>query len=468
MRLSFVFIGVAVVMVLAASAAGQPVKIDPELALAEVRAAYATRPWCERAVVGVRRVVGGLAAELAAAVDAAGGVGGAGAGLPVARDRAERRAEIVARFEPRWPPEAAASDEAAADEAPAQRKAVWLEMGDVWVAAEGGPSGSVTAVHARNEETFVRAAVDGELRSAHLAEVLPPVPLPQLDLALGDEEAFGHRDLTPYAPRIRWLSAVVDNAADPRRITLTGRTIHGVVSLVTDAATGRLVEFACDAGPADESGQQVVVVVRAREERPPQWSAWPLNVEGRRQVASLRDLAPTRPTQLRPGTTITGLPLLTPEGAPWSLASDLGPIGGEPAALVLLLVRSGRESGAPEAVAAAARSIAQRAEEARTGVGPPGLGDWPRVSVRPVAVISLAERDFDARLRRAAEALGPGLLWTISSAATIDRLAPPDAPAALMVIDSHRTMTASLPVDDSTTPEAVDAFLTDVLRGKEE
>lgn len=393
---------------------GQPLPIDPGIALGDAQAAYTSGPWCERAVVSVRRVTGGLAAELAAAAEAE--QAGA-AGLPSVRDRSERRADVVVCWEPR------------AQEAGGGRG--WMELGELRVVIEGGV---LTAVHARSPGVYVQEWVSGEegqggVAAAALARVLPPVPVPGLDFAVSGKGA-PVRGMTAYAPDVQWLSAVVDDAAGPRRIRLTGRGGHGVVSMVTDAASGRVQEFACDASAPDAEGQQTVVVVRAQAlplESRPAWMKEPLVLHARERVSSLRALAPARPTELRPGQTVAGLPLLTREGTPWSPAMDLGPVGDDGALLVLLFVRAGEPLAVYKRVADEVRVCVREIQGMRVGF-------------RPVLVAELADRDLDRRVKEAAEALGEGLLWTVSPAATLDRFAPAGSRAALVVLDGQRRL----------------------------
>lgn len=422
------------------SVEAQPVPLDPVIALDDARAAYTAAPWCERAVVSVRRVMGGLAAELAAAAEADAAGLGALAGLPAARDRAERRAELVVC----WEPEAEGGGRG------------WMELGELRVVIERGV---LTAVHARNGLAYVQEqlAAEGEpVTAAALGRVLPPVPLPGVDVALAGERPL--RGITAYVPEVQWLSAVVDDASDPRRVALTGRGGHGLVSMTLEAATGRIVEFACDASPPDAAGQQTVIVVRTQALAParrPEWMREPPAVEGRERVASLRQLAPVRPTELRPGQTVAGLPLLTREGTPWSPAADLGAggIGGLPGEtlLVLLFVRVGEDLGAYRDAAEAVRAWAEGLE----GV---------RVSYRPVLVVDLADREADRRVQEAAGVLGDRLLWTASGPATIDRFAPAGSKAAVAVLDGQRTLVRSGAVEGV---DGVRAFLDGVMREQE-
>jgi 2-amino-4-hydroxy-6-hydroxymethyldihydropteridine diphosphokinase len=415
----------------------RPSEFPIEVALKALHDAYHQRPFAERVTVTARR-----------------------GGSPPA----ERRDEAVIRYHPGRAP----GDEHDGPEQPR----LLLALGGLRIAAAGT---TLVAVHERDAGTCFR--IDdpaGVLSVEALSRLLPPLPFPQIDLALSSD--LPPRRLTPYADAIRWESAVLDDADAPTRLTILGSASGRRVQVVIDPATGRLREFSLALG-AEGSPSGTLDLRCAPLDLAPD-TAWEIPTDGRARVESFADLR-ARPGDLRPGDTIPNLALSFPDGRAWSIAEDLAPLAAEhflegdrlpPAPCLLLLLVRQPSAGSPRspdepALAAAIRAasaIVRESTSPRPAAPAPGPDSTPapsapvppRCALRTALVFEAPGRDLAERVR-AAVALwsqaGPAL-WTASPATTLDRL-DPAASAAIAVIDANRTLRAVIPLGPDAAPD---------------
>lgn len=418
---------------LVGAAPAQPIEVDAGAALADAAGAYRAGPVAERITVSVRRVAGGLAADLAVAPAAAGRAS-------VIRDRAERRAEIVLRL---WPPAPGGAGDGA----------IALELGELHAVFSAG---EVTVISERGDEVYYRAGYELPLGADDVHQLLPPLPLPQVDLALPPPGSPALPvSLTPYAPRIVWGGAVVDDLEHPTRVILRGRTTHGAVVLTTHPETGRLIEFACDLAGPDGDGVRPVLIARVEPLPAPAGPAPVIAVEGRRRVESISALA-HRPSRAMAGRLVTGLSLRTATGEPWSLTDAFAPRAGErgPDRVALLLVRSaqgdGGEGDVPASVRAAVGALTRLAERSALD-GAWGVRWWGALVVEGEGAAGTTPPE--ALAAAAAEVGLPAgrALWTRPADGTLDRYAP-GADAAVLVIGQDRRLVGAVALDGESDP----------------
>ncbi len=248
---------VSAMLTLAATALAQPLRdaeeLDPAVVIASLREAYQREAFAE---------------EITARVRAAG---------RLRIDRIEVRGDATG-----------------------ESARVWLSLGDLDVAVHDG---RLVAANRRDVETFVaRTLGDGPLTKS-LADILPPVPAPQVELALGDDATFS-RPL-PYLRDVQWISAsrpLGRAAAIDDAITVLGQGPHGQVTLLVDPATSRLRMLKTDI-VREDGATAVEIELRFTALVPGDPAAWVIDTTDRRELASLTDLRPS-PPRLRPGAVV--------------------------------------------------------------------------------------------------------------------------------------------------------------------
>ncbi len=170
----------------------------------------------------------------------------------------------------------------------------YLEVGEarVWATQE-----LVRVVHVLDERAFYESREPAPTIAGSLAREFPPLPLPQLDLALGagDVPPVG---LTEYAKNIRWLSAHADEDADPPFIEVVGRGDRSEVTLRLDVATSRL-----DSMSINLDGGAITIDLSVERLEFGDLAPLELTLERREPVESISELRP------RAGDLIEGDPL---------------------------------------------------------------------------------------------------------------------------------------------------------------
>lgn len=181
---------------------------------------------------------------------------------------------------------------AAGDARPREPRTVRIRAGELRIVAEGE---TVRVASARPDSPYFESTRDETATGGtgglarHLEDLLPPLPLPQLDLvALPSGEM--PRRLTSYAREIHWSAAPTPGAQGTRM--LGGSCKDGSVGVAVDARTGRLrkvqmelmvaregvptpVRITLDIAPAGGAGGDIAEVV----------------TEGRQRVSSIAELA---------------------------------------------------------------------------------------------------------------------------------------------------------------------------------
>lgn len=421
--MSPILAALAVIMALhtAALAQAPDATVAPADVIARVRARYRAGPVCERMRIEVRADSGRVA-----------------------------RSWVVARMD--------------------GRKALLLDLGTLRIAADDR---SVTAVHERNPQTCFSTTLPGtgELTLERLWQVIPPVPLPQFDLAWAEDaerlESFG-----VYARSVRWERAEREQRSSvggPQRVLVTGVCDRGKVVLMVRGDQLQQVDIRDDVQQATIRIQiSPVLPCRAEEMR--------LKVEDRTAVAALSDLQP-RSGVLRIGAAVPEMQLSTAAGQVQRLKDLYTPpaeyLPAPPAdRLVLVFSRMGRDPLAGPAKWARVegdvlgRELARLQREIYTATASPPLtgerpaerdaGLLPAFNFAEVMVLEAppAADALLALIKRERDAWGDHLAWTTNAAASVDLFAT-GGESLVIVLDGSQRLRSVIPIGDHATTESV-------------
>lgn len=304
-----------------------------------------------------------------------------------------------------------------------------LELGPLTVGVRGT---AFTAINRLDRGTMFEADLKPALTPAALAAVLPPVPLPELELVFGADERLVNP--LPFARDIRWSSAEPAQDAGRAVVTLKGQGSDVRATLTIDATTWRLrrgtFEFDADA-QGKPRVRKVELIVGTID--PGQPARWEIPTAGRRAVSSLDELVPKR-ASLRPGDAMKDLALMDAELASFRWDEIADKVGSKEGTLALIVFRleadvppkpeSSPQTGPPAGVVESAGALGVRAARAE------GL------AVAGVAFVGLEELDPDrlAELSARWSRLGGGpLLWTSSRVLSVEREGKPVSAAVVVV-----------------------------------
>lgn len=283
-----------------------------------------------------------------------------------------------------------------------------LDLGKLLIWSEGG---EVLAVHTGNIADVLRADVVGGVIET-LERIMPPVPTPTLELALGTDAAFARP--TAYSPGVAWKSAEIHQSGPTPSLRARGASDEAVVEMATDAEGTRLKSMSVRIDRDDLDLR--LTFGPASVERGPSFG---VDVSGRRVVRKLGDLVP-RNDELRAGSELPDLGLrfaITPDES-----EPFAPVRG-PVVLVFFRMLTPDV----EAAVAGARALADAApDDARPGVI--GVSVQPREAPATRTIL----KDLRARLAPA------GLAWTDAQATTIERFARSAAAVAVVVGPDNR------------------------------
>lgn len=340
-------------------------------------------------------------------------------------------------------------------------------------------SGRVIVTRPSDPTGYVEWLIEGPPTLAALDALLPPLALPQLALAIGDESVTRP---TPFGNTESWELKPAGGPEEELAVHLLGTGPEVMTELVFDALADRLAEFTIRSAPG-RSG----VAVHARCEAIDAGAvrSWAMSPEGRTRVASIAELrAP--PSELRVGDVLADLSFQDGQQVGWSLAGATAGARDDDLAVVLLFrpLPEGGGEISPD-VAAGIRAMQRcwrqstlRRAERESREGGPAL---PRLLLaRGVAVFELEAftREKLARLHSSwTEAVAsdakpdvrppPGassLLWTPTGVSSLDRLAP-DSRGVLLVIGADRTIRAVVRLDGRARDDAtVNAELDEAVK----
>jgi|GEM_PF-4049061 len=413
-------IAVAMALALAIAAAACPAqepRLEPEQALARAREYYASGATAERVSVTLMR-----------------------------GDLSLGSSTLVVRLDPGVRDAGGTSDGADRADRP-DRTRVLIEAGPLRLYAGAG---SVVGVRADNEATGVTWDYAGALVPTAILERVPPMPL--FELALGSGRAPDAQILLPYVSAVQWESA--QRSPDGMRVALTGACSSGPVQLEIEARSGRLVACRVSRGGAE-------AITFAFEPIPVgDPDAWAIDTADRRLVGSIDRLVPRAPA-IGGDESIDQLPVVSPDGSPWTLDAILPPVprGADLrvwGVVVFVRERPGAEDPRTRSdVLAAFKTVADlRRQLAVEGQGDP---DRSRAHLAGSAVIVYELERFAETQRLdsieawssdlksvlpAASALQPAarIFWSASARQTIDRFDPRAGAVVVLVDDLGRVL----------------------------
>jgi hypothetical protein len=327
-----------------------------------------------------------------------------------------------------------------------------LEMGTLRIALADG---HLVAANTSAPSKCYKRDYAGPLNAEVVRAVLPPLPLPELDL-LGEGLAV-LRNPTPYTPGVSWTSATAMPSARPPTMTLAGSFPSGTVSLTAMVNSARLVRLT---GVIKARDGETTLDLAFRPVEPGDPATWTVGTEGCEAVGSLAELRPpARPVgPIQPGQPVPEMAFTKPDMTAWTLSGALD--AGRPLALVLY-----RGGGTPErstAAATDARSALSLLRALRQGRPLPGETETPpplEFSTAAAIAIELGEfspakweesqRGWGAitRARTPASAIeADDLMWASSAAQTIERFVP-GANAVAVVINPDRSLKGVVKLD---------------------
>ncbi len=342
----------------------------------------------------------------------------------------ERRATITLRLDPGQPP---TRDDAA----------TLIELGPLVIHAHADKA---VAISRFDKSTCATIALTPPLTADSISRALPPIPAPQLDLALADG-AFA-RPLPGLDP-VEWSpSASID--ATRSLITISGSAGTSTIRASFDRASFRLRSLVATlptpASPAKPS--TIELAIRPVDAGRPE--SWPLDTAGRTKVPTLAELAPRR-AKWQLGDPIADTPLLDAALARWSLKDALAAPDARAAAL--LAIRWNPSDAADNFDRAAAFLDTLPAEVPRPLV----------VRVALFDAVAFDHEAFEAFSRRELAAGRGSPVWALAETLplTLD-----DTPVdrAILIVSRDGRLRAVVPLPESAQPAAVAAALADALR----
>jgi hypothetical protein len=384
--------------------ANQPEIIPPEVLIETMRAAYGNKPTAEEVTVRVKG--------------------------PRGADRAD---DFIIRIDPGPPPRGPGS--------PVSRAR--LEMGPLTIAVSGR---EVIATASAAPGKYFSAKLSGPLTADTLAQVIPPIPAPELALASADPDAF-KRPLT-YTGVVTWTRAAADPSARPPIATMIGTSASGTVAATAGAASGRLTSFKATVRTPEG---EMTLDLSMKPIDPGDPATWLISTDGRERVATLAELrpAPGNPPPLATNATVPDLVFQHADFSNWNLYRAVAEEPSlSPRPLALVLYRAAAGDGALKAVADARAGWA-----AIQAVKSGALGQAAPLDVAAAAALVMELGQFsrerwekEQQQWGAAPPSSPELLWANSAAQSIDRF-DPKAAAVLVVIGPDHRLIRMIPLD---------------------
>lgn len=327
-----------------------------------------------------------------------------------------------------------------------------LELGSLLVHADHAMLLAISRLESRS---CFETELAGGLNPEQLAGVMPPLPLPQLEVAFGDDAKL-QRPLL-YVRDVSWNGIESKSLAGKPMYLVKGTSRTGDVTITLDQVTGRLRQFTADITAAGSEGQMRLEVTSTPiDAGDPQ--TWTLNSADRERVAAL-DLLGPRAGDLTVGQRFPALPILDATLAPFTPA-DVFSLANPPGALVLVAFRPSTDTDEARLILA----------DAKAGIASlQGLGMATAKGVAPLAIRPLAvlEGEEFAVERLAAwtarwdhvdqKQLGQkfgSMLSTSSSGISLDRFGPGLA-AALIIIGADQRVLGVVPLDGRADDEGV-------------
>lgn len=191
---------------------------------------------------------------------------------------------------------------------------VRLDLGDLQVFAG---EGVIRAAHRAESRLYAEWPLDGPLDLARLSRRLPPILLPQLSIALGNDPSLSR----PFAPlpSVLWERVEAGNRTGAAgRVTLHGSGPGIRARLTLDVRTGRLWRAVAE---LDEPADVARVELHCTPLDPGDPASWRIPTLDRERVEDLTLLRP-RPAEINPGDPVGDLRLFDADLARWSPPPD--------------------------------------------------------------------------------------------------------------------------------------------------
>jgi hypothetical protein len=317
-----------------------------------------------------------------------------------------------------------------------------LDLGELIVCAENS---RLVAVHAANPDTFFEHRFDSPISPQLIRTVLPPLPLPQIGWALGDDDApaswifwgLGKIEDPSVQGTVQGVRVASEDTRAPVRVADFARTPAGLLLSTLNA------DSLDDDAAFTHDPPRLTLLCEGLEAMDP--ATWMIDTSARTSVPSITQLRP-KPSEVSVGDHLPALGLVTRDLEGWSITRELEaerarpPRGGAPVfAALLLLHRDGNGTGV-RAVALELDALARDFAHMRTRAD----ASSPRLIARSVVLVE-PENMSAARAAElldgvpALPALGEALLST-SGVATVERLCPGCAAAVVVVNEQLRVV----------------------------
>jgi hypothetical protein len=290
--------------------------------------------------------------------------------------------------------------------------------------------GLVSAVSESAVGRVFRAALGGDLSSASMARVLPPLPIPSLEF-LGGRDVTSLGSMTPYARGIVWESRAEMASPGETWAVVRGAAGDTRVALTIDLQSWRVrhVEILGRHGSEAWSLDCSVTPIIAPEHDP----FAPL-ADSLQPVATLAELVAAQ-LPLAPGARVPSLTLMDTGLRSWTLGDAFADGPKANRAAVLILYRAGSEAARADAQAAAL-AVTQNARRLHASI-----------EVHPVMVYELREFQVSGMQRETSHWDGTlPILASTGGRELLDRFAP-GRNAAVVVIDRDHCLLGALDCD---------------------
>jgi hypothetical protein len=324
-----------------------------------------------------------------------------------------------------------------------------LELGRLTIVADDH---ELTAINTQDPTTYFKAQLPEGLTVAVLRGILPPIPLPQLEWALGDSEApVDPVKAVPGAGPITWGPQTTETRT--HQLTFSGEAQGGPVQLTIDEPRGSLVRMSGPYGPKGASGQaRLEIEVTQVEGAVAQADQWPIDTAGRLAVGFLAELK-GRPPEIIAGDRLPDLSLMSLEMKSVPLQDILTPPSDSPlpdtrpSFGALVLYRS-LEQAPPADAQAGAKAITDL--KGLIGARFSDASKRPRVLGLVVANLQLQEftRTHLGEIEQewAKDPAAPGRAYSFAGNETLLRLANKSS-AALVIIDGDQKVLKAISLD---------------------
>lgn len=320
-----------------------------------------------------------------------------------------------------------------------------LRLADLHV-VENPTEGTVRAINARDGLYYAQwPTPDNPTQPATIADILPPIPLPQLTFRQAQLSTLKHAGSWPLSPNINWTAAQTDHRRN--QFTLEGEGDAGPASM-TIAFTGRLIDF--DSPTID--GGRVRLTITPTGEQP---TVTTIDTAGRQRVPTLARLTPregpAKKGQRCPPIIANEINIRDDSSSPapsawshWSLEDDIHD-NAHPANTthMLVFIRSAAWTEHADSFLALARNVRTTIEQTSNNQQQQNQTNTPikpAVIPRLIVVRDLTDPADDNTLLQGLDLnTQPALRFLVSRSpgTTIDRFAPPQTPAAAVLVD-HR------------------------------